>query len=336
MFKWLLCFSIKDYFILKHFIKMNELNQNFFEFYIDHQFDNLIENRYINLDYENINFAILRRTTCPPCGLFSYYIVYLGCIRKYMIQGYIPIIDLESFPNIFNGFNISSTKLNPWEFFFYQPFGFTYRNIIKKAKNIKYFECDSNNLRPNNDIFFNEKSMILWHNIAKKYIPIKNKIIKESQNIIKKLFKESKNVLGILLRGTDYMVRKPSEHPITPNTNNVIEDVKQMDNKYNYDFIFLATEDNLIRNKFIKELKKKLKYLIYKEKIDYNYTEKDFFANNKKIIGNLEFIKIYLLNIIILSKCLDIISAQTSGSIGVFIFSNGFRNNKVYNLGYYK
>ena len=39
---------------------MNELNQNFFEFYIDHQFDNLIENRYINLDYENINFAILR------------------------------------------------------------------------------------------------------------------------------------------------------------------------------------------------------------------------------------------------------------------------------------
>ena len=38
---------------------------------------------------------------------------------------------------------------------------------------------------------------------------------------------------------------------------------------------------------------------------------------------------------IILSKCIDIISAQTSGAIGVFIFSNGFRYSKVYNLGYY-
>lgn len=46
--------------------------------------------------------------------------------------------------------------------------------------------------------------------------------------------------------------------------------------------------------------------------------------------------KIYLINIIILSKCLDIISARTSGSIGAFIFSEGFRNIKVYFLGEYK
>ena len=253
-----------------------------------------------------------------------------------MIQGYIPIVDLKSFPNIFNGFNINSTKINPWEIFFYQPFGYTFRNIIRKAKKIKYFECDDRDMRPKEDIFFNKKSMNLWHNIANKYIPIQNKIVKDSENIIKKLFKESTNVLGVLLRGTDYMVKKPSEHPVIPNTNNVIEDVKKMDNKNKYDFIFLATEDNIIRNKFIKSLKKKLKFLIYEKKIDYNYTEKDYFANNKNLIGNVEFVKIYLLNMIILSKCIDIISAQTSGSIGVFILSKGFRNNKVYNLGYYK
>ena len=56
----------------------------------------------------------------------------------------------------------------------------------------------------------------------------------------------------------------------------------------------------------------------------------------KIIKGNINYMKIYLINIIILSKCLDIISARTSGSIGAFIFSEGFRNIKVYFLGEYK
>lgn len=67
----------------------------------------------------------------------------------------------------------------------------------------------------------------------------------------------------------------------------------------------------------------------------YNYKSKQFFADNKKILGNLQFIKIYLLNVIIVSKCIDIISARTSGSIGIFIIKNKFRNSKVYNLGIY-
>ena len=41
-------------------------------------------------------------------------------------------------------------------------------------------------------------------------------------------------------------------------------------------------------------------------------------------------------NLIILSKCIDFISTRTSGAIGVFILSKGFRNYNVYNLGYYK
>ena len=42
-----------------------------------------------------------------------------------------------------------------------------------------------------------------------------------------------------------------------------------------------------------------------------------------------------ILNIIILSKCIDIICAQTSGSIGAFVLKNGYRFSKVYYLGYY-
>lgn len=56
---------------------------------------------------------------------------------------------------------------------------------------------------------------------------------------------------------------------------------------------------------------------------------------NENIKGNIEYMKIYLINIIILSKCKDIITPRTSGSIAAFIFSKGFRNTKVYYLGTY-
>ena len=46
--------------------------------------------------------------------------------------------------------------------------------------------------------------------------------------------------------------------------------------------------------------------------------------------------KNYLINILILSGCLDILSAKTNGAIGAFIFSKGFRYSKGYDFGIYK
>ena len=112
--------------------------------------------------------------------------------------------------------------------------------------------------------------------------------------------------------------------------------MKQLNEENNYTYYFISTEDEIIRGKFIKEFHNKIKYLSYRENISYNYKEKNFLAYNKKILGNLEYSKIYLLNMIILSKCIDIISASTSGAIGVFIITNGFRYSKIYKLGNFK
>ena len=88
--------------------------------------------RFINTkDYNNIKFAIITRK-CRLFCLFSFYIVYLGCIHKYLLEGYIPIIDIKSFPNVINGFNI--TKNNHWELFFEQPFWIYIRRSFKKRK----------------------------------------------------------------------------------------------------------------------------------------------------------------------------------------------------------
>lgn len=304
-----------------------------FVFY-NKNFENKIIDKHNDLDYEKFSFVILRRTECQYCGFFSYYIVYLGCINSFLLKGFIPIVDLQSFGNIFNGFNINSSTNNPWEFFFKQPYGYTLNEVKKKAKNIYYFKCNRTIQRPNNQIFFNQILNDFWHNIANIYTPIKLDILSESNIIFKKLFNNINNVLGILIRGTDYIARRPKYHPIQPSPQMVIKDVKEMDKKNKYRYFFISTEDDLIREVFLKEFRGKLKYIKFNKKI--NYSGRKYLAYNKNIKGNIGFLKIYILNIIILTKCIDIISSQTSGSIGLFVLRNKFRNIKIYNLGIYK
>jgi hypothetical protein len=289
----------------------------------------------INYKYNNKKFIIIKKNYSTN-GLFGFYVSFLGCINIYNNKGYFPIIDLSSFPNIFNKFNVNSVNENPWELFFDQPYGFQLKNIKKYAKHIQYANCYPNN-RPNTEnVFINNSILKFWRYIAQKYIPIKKKIINEANKKRKEMFNDSNNILGVLLRGTDYIARRPKYHPIQPNPDIVIKDIKYFDKKYKYDWIFITTEDELIREKFIHEFKNKLKYLIAKKNIKYDYKKKSFLGFNANIRGNINYVKIYLINIIILSKCLDIICSRTAGSIGAFLFSKGFRNSKIYYLGRYK
>ena len=293
------------------------------------------ENEYISpkKDYINSKFAIIKRT-CKDCGLFSFYMVNLGCVHKYLLEGYIPIIDIKTFPNVINGFNIS--KNNQWELFFEQPFGYTLEEVLKKAKQIRQITCKDCIPRPDEKSMpFNWPRKQFWHNFAKKYLSIKKELIDLSNKLIYKLFKNSKNILGVLTRGTDYISIKPRDHPIQPNIADVINDVKKLDKQHNYDYIFFSTEDDLIRDKFTKTFKNKVKQIKQKFNINYDYNKKSYLNNNENIKGNAEFNKIYLLNIIILSKCLDIVASRCSGTAGIFVLTNGFRNVKIYDLGVY-
>ena len=83
-----------------------------------------------------------------------------------------------------------------------------------------------------------------------KYIPLKSTIIKEAEKVRNKLFNKSKNVLGVLIRGTDYISNKPKGHPIQPDPNIVIKDIKGMDKKNKYDWIFLTIIGFKIRKKY--------------------------------------------------------------------------------------
>ena len=294
---------------------------------------------------ENKKFAILSRTNCEACGLFSYYIVHLGCIITFLNEGYIPIIDVSSFTNVFNGYDKYNDELlnytNQWEFFFNQPCGYTlkdmYENNNTTKYNITYFECEcSDNMPSEKEVYSNQTLLRYYRDMANKYMSVKRNILDDANIIWEKLFGNSKNVLGVLVRGTDYISIKPYHHSIPPSAEMAINDTKKMDSDNKYDYIFLATEDIKIRNKFINEFGDKLKYLDPDTKIDYDYDEGNYLSFHKDVFGNMNFHKIYLLSMIILSRCLDIISSRTSGAAGAFIFSKGFRKDLVYYIGEYE
>lgn len=284
-----------------------------------------------SLNYKISKFAVICRR-CPLCGLFSFFITSLGCINTYYNKGYIPIIDTRCFPNVLNGYKLGD---NLWELFFEQPFGFTLENVLKNADNVEYIRCDGSSPRPNDDILNDRVKVNFWHNFANKFMPIKNNIMKLSNKIMKKLFNKSNNILGVLIRGTDYISIKPKLHPIQPTIDMVISDVRQMDIRNNYDYIFFTTEDEKIRKKFIKEFSDKIKEL-HSFNIKYNYNSSKYLNFNSEIYGNIQFNKQYLLNIIILSKCLDLVTSRCSGASGIVVLSEGFRFMKIYDLGVYK
>lgn len=280
-----------------------------------------LKNRY-SLSYKISKFAIIFRK-CSHCGLFSFFITSLGCINYFYNKGYIPIINIKCFPNVLNGYNLTD---NLWELFFEQPFGYSLDDVLKNAVNIEYIRCDGLDLQPSDDILNDRIKVNFWHKIAKKFMPIKNNIIELSNKIMKKLFNNSNNILGVLVRGTDYISIKPKGHPIQPTIDMVVSDVRQMDKRNNYDYIFFTTEDEKIRKAFIKEFSNKTKQLnsFY---ITYNYSSDKFLNFNEKIYGNIQF------NI---SKCLDLLTSRCSGASGVLVLTKGFRFIKIYDLGLYE
>lgn len=234
------------YNIFNYFINYNN-NKYIINNYYSNYKDNAHFNKfnYLHYDNYNYNFAIIQCKKCSHCGLFCLFKFFLYSTSIYLNKGYVPIIDLSSFPNIYNGFN-KYIKNNPWEDLFNQPFGYTLEGVKKNAKRIKYFECYFPRDTVNHTTFYMNQFLIdFYHNIALKYIPIKNSIIKKVNLITYKLFKKTNNILGILQRGTDYVSIKPKSHPIPPRNDIIFQDIIEMDKKNKYDFYFLATEDDL-------------------------------------------------------------------------------------------
>ena len=80
---------------------------------------NNIKNIPLSFKYKNSKnqiFYIIRRT--PGAGLFSNFIFVLNHLKIADSCGFLPIVDMENFPTIYNEQNSIKSSKNAWDYYF--------------------------------------------------------------------------------------------------------------------------------------------------------------------------------------------------------------------------
>ena len=85
------------------------------------------------------------------------------------------------------------------------------------------------------------------------------------------VFRDGRRVMGVLCRGTDYVTLRPLGHPIQPTLEQVFSLLKVKMKELRMDYIYLATEEKKIEERFKQEFPGKI--LINKRSYYDNYYE---------------------------------------------------------------
>jgi hypothetical protein len=217
---------------------------------------------HLNLEYKtfgnknpNIFFYIIRRS--PGAGFFSNlnFVIHnlLICDQLKMV----PVIDMENYITLYNCKTKINGSHNVWDYYFEPVSKFTLKDVYK-SKNV--IICDNRTSKKgfsqstfeNNFKYFNG-----FHNlnsqhkkIVKKYIRFNKSIVIKSENFTKKHFVKNK-ILGVCFRGSDQL--KSAYQPYPPTEKQLLHATNYLLKKYNFNKIYLCTEDS----NFLEFFKKK-------------------------------------------------------------------------------
>jgi hypothetical protein len=276
------------------------------------------------------------RTPQDTVGLFSIVLTNLTHITYAVKSGYIPVVDLKNVKNSY-----SDGQSNAWELFFKQPMDDTLDDI-STSKNVilSGLERIHENYPLNvNRIYYKryKNKFILFKDIYNQYIRINQNSMEYMQTDFNNIFQNGRRILGVLCRGTDYILKEPKGHPIQPDPIDVIKKAKEIMRKYNCSHIYLATEDESVfelfklyfENTLLTNRQKRFTYREFKDIECLNQINRS--RKNDKYLTALD----YLSSINILSKCNCFIGGRTSGTAGVYFMSNGFEYDYIWDIGTY-
>lgn len=286
----------------------------------------------LKINQEQI-YYIIRRDN-PYIGLLTFVSVFLGHIAYAIEKGYIPVIDMQNYPNLYLEENEVGKK-NAWELFFDQPFGVTLSDIPNNSKVI-YSPKYIHPLSPFINSLYDEKESIFWKKISNKFLRFNNVTNDYYMSEYNKLIK-GKKVLGLLYRGTDYIRLKPKNHPIQPSIEQYIEVIKKCVLEWgDFDCYYIATEDQEIVNELDRIFPNKILVndrQYYNQISDIRYlAEAKFDRENDRYLKGLE----YLSSIKLLSNADFIIAGLCAGTYAAnFLKPSKFEKTYYFNLGVY-
>lgn len=278
-------------------------------------------------------FFVIRRATCKV-GLFSYVMTNMGLVRYAIERGYIPVIDMQFNQNTYLEEN-QIGKENAWEFYFEQPCGYSLSDIAR-SKNV-ILSCgmiDENSVFPGKETAWEEGLCKEWRSVFSSCFTVKEEILQEAKKLYCQIFDADKTV-GVLARGTDYVNNRPKNHPVQPDTEVMIQDVKATMEQYDCRWVYLATEDEDIYRQFQAAFGDCLKVTDARRcrnTQNTNINDISYERDQDKYLKGKE----YLINIVLLSMCDCLIAGNVGGTLGALLMSDGFEYQHVYNLGVYE
>ncbi len=240
---------------------------------------------FLNLKSKK-KFFIIRRT--PGAGMFSNVTFVLNKIRFAKKYNLIPVIDMYNFTTIYNEKNTILSSKNSWEYYFTKLNKYSLEHVYKSRK---YYICD-NKLKGDFSLNILDKKINKYF----KLIKIKNYLLKKSNIFIKKNFKENQKILGIHFRGTSYKVAQKHALPQSPKI--MITHVKKLIEKYNYNKIFISTEEQKYLDIFKREFSDMCSFTK-----SFRSNKIDAFNTYPRKNHRYELGKEIILDTLILSKC---------------------------------
>lgn len=262
-------------------------------------------------------------------GLFCMYKFIISYVMHAVEQGYIPVVDLHSTKTQYFKDGREYWD-NPWEYYFKQPYEISPQDIYKNSKiivsphtgwsNVKYQIFPSKLPLIKNDPCSQNQYLDEYHKYLRFTPEIKRYLNKE----LKLLFGDEHDILGIIVRGTDFIETKPKGHAIQPTAEQIIEKVKELQEKLHFKKIYLATEDANIYDK----IKTAFGNMVI-DNNQYMYRSvggkwiADVPCDRKDHFYNLG--KEYIRSIYLLSQCKYLIGGRANGTVAVWIMTNGFK-----------
>lgn len=281
-------------------------------------------------------YYICRRGS-TTVGLFGRFNLIAGQIIYAMSKGWIPVVDMQNYKNPYlppEKFG----KENSWEYYFEQPLrvgleeAYNGENIVLSGNTVKPYPSHSVNFLSNKNNALRDWRILINFGLLK----IKPERMTEILAIREKLFSPEDKVIGVILRGTDYIVRKLPGHPIQPTVELALKTVSEKIKKWNCNKIFLATEDKAIVEKFKNHFGEQC-IIFDRVYVDYNpqtdksvaysrvYRENDYFLQGKD----------YLTQIVLVSMCNSLVAARCGATKSVVFLAEDFENTYFFNLGMY-
>ncbi len=282
-------------------------------------------------------YYIIRRKS-EISGLFYRFIQIAGHINYALNNGWLPVVDMQNYPNAY----LSPEKLgkeNAWEYYFEQPLrigveeAYNGENVILSTGE-EFWPCPNWGMAffENRDNTLTEWRMLLKLGLLK----IKPKRLKELEDVRQKLFSPKDRVLGVLLRGTDYVVRRLRNHPIPPPVEFAASTVFAKLKEWKCNKIFLATEDKAIV-KIFQKVFGEICIVLDRQYVDYNPQTDKSVTMSRIDRPNDYFLqgKDYLTQIWLLSVCNSFVAARCSGSVAAMMLAKNFEHTYFFNLGSY-